>query len=203
MFKLPELPYALDALAPHISRETMEYHYTKHHQTYIDKLNSLTEGTEFENAPLDEVVKKSSGGVFNNGAQAWNHAFFWHCMSPDGGGEPDGALAKAVDEQFGSAGEMRKKFTETATTVFGSGWTWLVKNQDGSLDIAKSQGAADNPVSWDKGQTPLLGLDMWEHAYYIDRRNDKGAYLKAFFEVVNWDFVGQNLEGKSDILKGA
>ncbi|WP_374420783.1 superoxide dismutase [Chromobacterium sp.] len=189
--KLPELPYALDALAPHISKETLEFHYGKHHQTYITNLNNLIKGTEFENASLEEIVKKSSGGIFNNAAQVWNHTFYWLGFAPNTGEErkPSGALADAINAKWGSYDEFKKAFTQTAIGTFGSGWAWLVKNNDGSLDLVSTSNAA-TPLTTDK--KPLLTCDVWEHAYYIDYRNSRPNYLDSFWKLVNWDFVAKN-----------
>ncbi|KMN33480.1 MULTISPECIES: superoxide dismutase [Chromobacterium] len=189
--KLPELPYALDALAPHISKETLEFHYGKHHQTYITNLNNLIKGTEFENASLEEIVKKSSGGIFNNAAQVWNHTFYWLGFAPNAGEErkPSGALADAINAKWGSYDEFKKAFTQTAIGTFGSGWAWLVKNNDGSLDLVSTSNAA-TPLTTDK--KPLLTCDVWEHAYYIDYRNSRPNYLDSFWKLVNWDFVAKN-----------
>ncbi len=190
--QLPELPYAKDALQPHISAETLEYHYGKHHQTYVDNLNKLIPGTEFENLSLEDIVKKSSGGVFNNAAQVWNHTFYWNCLSPNGGGEPSGELAEAINKSFGSFAEFKEKFSQNAITTFGSGWGWLVKKPDGSLALASTSNAA-TPLTGE--DTPLLTCDVWEHAYYIDYRNARPKYLEAFWNLVNWDFVAKNLAG--------
>ncbi len=187
---LPELPYAKNALEPHISAETIEYHYGKHHQAYVNNLNNLVPGTEFENLPLEEIIMKSSGGVFNNAAQVWNHTFYWHCLSPNGGGEPTGALAEAINKAFGSFDEFKKKFTQTAITTFGSGWAWLVQNKDGTLAIVSTSNAA-TPMT--AGQKALLTCDVWEHAYYIDYRNARPSYVDHFWSLVNWDFVAKNL----------
>jgi Fe-Mn family superoxide dismutase len=187
--KLPELPYAIDALAPYISKETMEYHYGKHHQTYVTNLNNLIKGTEFENATLEEIVKKSSGGVFNNSAQVWNHTFYWFGMAPNAGGAPTGALADAINAKWGSFDEFKKAFNAVAAGTFGSGWAWLVKNTDGSLDLVSTSNAA-TPLTTDK--TPLLTCDVWEHAYYIDSRNSRPNYLESFWKLVNWDFAAKN-----------
>ncbi|MFZ5594420.1 MAG: superoxide dismutase [Fe] [Pseudomonadota bacterium] len=187
---LPELPYAKNALEPHISAETIEYHYGKHHQAYVNNLNNLIPGTEFENMTLEEIVMKSTGGIFNNAAQVWNHSFYWHCLSPNGGGEPDGALRSAIDKAFGSFEEFKKKFTQTAITTFGSGWAWLVQNKDGSLAIVSTSNAA-TPMT--AGQKALLTCDVWEHAYYIDYRNARPSYVDHFWNLVNWDFVAKNL----------
>jgi len=190
--ELPALPYEKNALEPHISAETLEYHYGKHHQTYVTNLNNLTAGGEFENASLEEIIAKSSGGLFNNAAQVWNHTFYWHCLSPNGGGEPSGAAADAINAAFGSFDEFKQKFSTSAATNFGAGWTWLVKNADGSVEIANTSNAGC-PLTG--GQTPLLTVDVWEHAYYIDYRNARPKYLEAFWSLVNWDFVNQNLAG--------
>ena len=188
-FELPALPYANDALAPHISAETIEYHYGKHHQTYVTNLNNLIPGTEFEGLSLEEIVKKSTGGIFNNAAQVWNHTFYWHSLSPNGGGEPTGALAEAIDKTFGSFEKFKEELTKTAVTTFGSGWAWLVKNADGSLALVSTSNAA-TPLT--TGQTPLLTVDVWEHAYYIDYRNLRPKYLEAFWALVNWEFANAN-----------
>ncbi len=190
--ELPPLPYQQDALEPTISRETIEYHYGKHHQTYVTNLNNLIAGTEFENATLEETVKKSSGGIFNNAAQVWNHSFYWNCLSPQGGGEPDGPLAEAIDAAFGSFEEFKKQFANSAATNFGSGWTWLVKNGEDRLTIVNTSNAA-NPMT--EGLTPLLTVDVWEHAYYIDYRNARPKYLEGIWNIVNWGFVADNFSG--------
>ncbi|MFC7049330.1 superoxide dismutase [Fe] [Emcibacter nanhaiensis] len=188
--ELPALPYDMNALEPHISKETLEYHYGKHHNTYVVKLNGLIEGTELAGKSLEEIVKASSGGVFNNAAQVWNHTFYWNGLSPNGGGAPTGALADAINAAFGSFEEFQAKFTDSAVNNFGSGWTWLVKKADGSLDIVNTSNAA-TPLT-DDSVTPLLTCDVWEHAYYIDYRNVRPDYLKAFWALVNWDFVAKN-----------
>jgi len=190
-FELPALPYAKNALAPHISEETLEYHYGKHHQTYVTNLNNLVPGTEFEGLSLEQIIQKSSGGVFNNAAQVWNHTFYWNCLSPNGGGEPTGGLANAIDRTFGSFEEFKEAFTKCAVTTFGSGWAWLVKNKDGSLALVSTSNAGC-PLT--EGQIPLMTCDVWEHAYYIDYRNARPAYLEAFWALVNWDFVSANFE---------
>jgi len=187
--KLPELPYALDALAPTISKETLEFHYGKHHQTYVTNLNNLIKGTEFENASLEEIVKKSSGGIFNNAAQVWNHTFYWNGMAPKAGGEPKGALADAINKQWGSFAKFKEEFTKTAVGTFGSGWAWLVKKADGSLGLVSTSNAATPLTTADK---PLLTCDVWEHAYYIDYRNARPKYVESFWGLVNWDFVAKN-----------
>lgn len=186
---LPQLPYALDALAPHISKETLEYHYGKHHQTYITNLNNLVKDGEFANATLEEIIKKSSGGIFNNAAQVWNHSFYWNCLSPQGGGEPTGALKTAIDAKFGSFEEFKKQFTATCVGTFGSGWGWLVKTPSGELDLVSTSNAATPLTSANKA---LLTCDVWEHAYYIDYRNSRPNYMAAFWNLVNWDFVSKN-----------
>ena len=186
---LPPLPYALDALAPHISRETLEFHYGKHHQAYATNLNNLIKGTEFENSPLDEIVKKSSGGIFNNAAQIWNHTFYWNSLSPKGGGQPTGALAAAMDAKWGSFDAFKEAFTKSAVGNFGSSWTWLVKKADGSLDIVNTSNAATPVTTTDK---PLITCDLWEHAYYIDYRNRRPDYMGAYWALVNWDFAAKN-----------
>ncbi|OIP08405.1 MAG: superoxide dismutase [Betaproteobacteria bacterium CG2_30_68_42] len=187
--KLPQLPYAMDALQPHISKETLEYHYGKHHQAYVTNLNNLIKGTEFENASLEDIVRKASGGLFNNAAQVWNHSFYWQCLSPTGGGEPKGALAEAIKHRFVTFDEFRKQFSATAVGTFGSGWGWLVKNADGSLDLLSTSNAQCPMTS---GKTALLTCDVWEHAYYIDYRNARPKYVEAFWNLVNWDFVARN-----------
>lgn len=186
---LPALPYPLDGLQPHISKETLEFHYGKHHQTYVTNLNNLIKGTEFESASLEEIVKKSSGGVFNNAAQIWNHTFYWNSLSPKGGGAPSGALAAAIDKKWGSFDAFKEAFTKSAVGNFGSSWTWLVKKTDGSLDIVNTSNAA-TPVT--TADTPLITCDLWEHAYYIDYRNHRPDYLGAFWSLVNWDFASKN-----------
>ncbi|NTS77010.1 superoxide dismutase [Fe] [Catenovulum sp. SM1970] len=190
-FELPALPYAMDALAPHISQETLEYHYGKHHQTYVTKLNGLVEGTDNANKSLEEIIKSSDGGLFNNAAQVWNHTFYWNCLSPNGGGEPTGAVADAINAAFGSFADFQAQLNDKAVNNFGSSWTWLVKNADGSLAIVNTSNAA-TPIT-EEGVTPLLTVDLWEHAYYIDYRNARPNYLNAFWALVNWDFVAENL----------
>jgi superoxide dismutase, Fe-Mn family len=187
---LPELPYPRDALEPHISAETLEYHHGKHHASYVEKLNKLIPGTEFETASLEEIIRKASDGIFNNAAQVWNHTFYWNCLSPEGGGEPEGALADGIDQAFGSFAAFRDRFSDSAATNFGSGWTWLVKNPDGTLAIVNT-GNAGNPMT--DGRQALLTCDVWEHAYYIDYRNARAKYIAAYWNLVNWDFVAQNL----------
>ncbi len=186
---LPELPYAMDALAPTISKETLEFHYGKHHQTYVTNLNNLIKGTEFESMSLEDIIMKSSGGLFNNAAQIWNHTFYWNCLSPNGGGEPSGELAAAINAKFGSFASFKEEFSKCAITTFGSGWGWLVKNSDGSIELASTSNAG-TPMT--NGQTALMTCDVWEHAYYIDFRNARPKYLEAFWGLVNWDFVAAN-----------
>jgi len=188
--ELPKLPYERDALAPHISSETLDFHYGKHHATYVTNLNKLIAGSEFESASLEDIIKKASGGIFNNAAQVWNHTFYWNCLSPNGGGDPKGALAKAIDGAFGNIGDFKAKFSASAAGNFGSGWTWLVKNAKGGVEIVNTSNAG-NPMT-DK-LTPLMTCDVWEHAYYIDYRNARPKYLEAFWNLVNWDFVASNL----------
>lgn len=189
-FTLPKLPYEKNALEPHISAETLEYHYGKHHQTYVDKLNALTEGSAMAQKSLEEVVRTSEGGIFNNAAQVWNHSFYWNCLAPHAGGDPSGKIAEAINSSFGSFASFKTKFTEMATTNFGSGWTWLAKRVDGSLDIVNTSNAA-TPLT-DPSLTPLLTVDVWEHAYYVDYRNARPRYLEAFWQLVNWEFVESN-----------
>jgi Fe-Mn family superoxide dismutase len=188
--KLPELPYAADALAPHISKETFEYHHGKHHQAYVTNLNNLIKGTEFENASLEDIIRKSQGGVFNNAAQVWNHTFFWHCMKPNGGGQPSGALADAIKAKWGSFDAFKEAFAKSAVGNFGSGWTWLVKKADGSVDIVNTSNAGTPLTGADK---PLLTVDVWEHAYYIDYRNARPKFVETFLsQLANWDFAAKN-----------
>ena len=187
---LPALPYAIDALMPHMSRETFEYHHGKHHQAYVTNLNNLIKGTEFENAALENIIRKSSGGIFNNAAQVWNHTFFWNCMKPNGGSAPSGALAAAINKRWGSLDDFKKAFQTSAVGNFGSGWTWLVKKPDGSLDIINTGNAATPLTGADR---PLLCVDVWEHAYYIDYRNLRAKYVETFLaSLVNWDFAAKN-----------
>jgi len=189
-FELPALPYAIDALAPHISKETLEFHHGKHHATYVTKLNAAIPGTEFEGKSLEDIIKTASGPVFNNAAQIWNHTFYWNCLSPNGGGEPTGSLAEAINSTFGSFAEFQAKFNDKSVNNFGSSWTWLVKNSDGSLEIVNTSNAG-TPMT--NGQTALLTVDLWEHAYYIDFRNARPTYLQAFWNLVNWEFVAANI----------
>jgi len=188
--ELPALPYARDALAPHISAETIDFHYGKHHQTYVTNLNNLIAGTEFADADLESIVRKSQGGLFNNAAQVWNHTFYWNCLSPTGGGAPGGKLGEAIDKAFGSFAAFKDEFTKTAIGTFGSGWAWLVQRPDGSLAIVSTSNAATPLTGPD---TALLTCDVWEHAYYVDYRNARAKYVEAFWNLVNWDFVAGRL----------
>jgi Fe-Mn family superoxide dismutase len=187
---LPPLPYAKDALQPHISAETLEYHYGKHHATYVTNLNNLIKGTEFENMSLEEIVKKSSGGIFNNSAQVWNHTFFWNCMAPNAGGAPSGAVADAINAKWGSFDKFKEEFSKSALGNFGSGWTWLVQKADGGVDIVNTSNA-QTPLSTD--DKALLTCDDWEHAYYIVYRNARAKFVEAFWNLVNWEFLNKNL----------
>jgi len=189
-FELPALPYAKDALAPHISAETLEFHHGKHHNAYVVKLNQLVEGTAFADKSLEEIIKTSEGPIFNNAAQIWNHTFYWHCLSPNGGGEPTGALAEAINAKWGSFAAFQTAFNDKAVNNFGSSWTWLVKKADGSLDIVNTSNAG-TPLT-DSSVTALLTVDLWEHAYYIDFRNARPTYLNAFWALVNWEFAAAN-----------
>jgi len=191
--KLPELPYNMDALQPYISAETLEYHYGKHHATYVSKLNSLIPDTEFESASLEEIIKNASGAIFNNAAQVWNHNFYWNCLTPGGGGEPGGEIIKGINATFGSFKNFKERFSDSAVNNFGSGWTWLVKNQKGELEIVNTSNAG-NPMT--DNRQPLLTCDVWEHAYYIDYRNVRPKYVEAFWNLVNWDFVALIWENK-------
>lgn len=186
---LPALPYALDALAPTISKETLEFHYGKHHQTYVTNLNNLIPGTEFENASLEDIVKKSSGGIFNNAAQIWNHTFYWNSLTPNSSGKPSGALADAINAKWGSFDKFKEEFTKAGLGNFGSGWTWLVKKADGTVDIVNTSNAATPLTTAD---TALLTIDVWEHAYYIDYRNARAKYVENFWGIVNWEFAQNN-----------
>ncbi len=190
--ELPPLPYAQNALEPHISAETIEFHYGKHHMTYVTNLNKLVEGTEHANKSLEDIIKSSSGGLFNNAAQVWNHTFYWNCLSPKGGGEPGGPLGAAIKKAFGSFADFKDKFSASAVTNFGSGWTWLVKNAGGDLQIVNTSNAGC-PLT--DGLTPVLTVDVWEHAYYIDYRNARPKYLEAFWKLVNWDYAARRLAG--------
>ena len=193
-FTLPALPFEMDALSPHISQETLEYHYGKHHQAYVNKLNQLIAGSAWESASLEDIISQTAGqsehsGLFNNAAQTWNHTFYWHGLSPNGGGQASGELAAAIEQNFGSFEQFKQQFSNTAATCFGSGWAWLSKTSDGRLHITSTSNA-DNPLVHQ--QTPLLTCDVWEHAYYIDYRNARPRYIEAFWELVNWSFVAEN-----------
>ena len=185
-FELPALPYAMDALEPHLSKETLEFHYGKHHAAYVNNLNKLVPGSRFEHASLETIVKEAEGGIFNNGAQVWNHSFYWNCLSPEGGGEPEGKIKEAIDREFGSFEQFKEQFTQAAATLFGSGWAWLVCDRAGKLSIVQESNAG-NPLR--KGLTPLITCDVWEHAYYIDKRNKRPDYIASFWKVVNWKAV--------------
>lgn len=192
-FQLPELPYSLNALEPYISQETLEYHHGKHHRAYVTKLNELIPNTEYASLSLENIIRKAPPGpIFNNAAQVWNHTFYWHCMKPKGGGNPSGDLAKAIEQYFGSIQQFQDKMTEAGLTQFGSGWAWLVKTEAGKLEVVKTSNA-ENPMTQNK--IPLLTCDVWEHAYYIDTRNDRGKYINHFWQVVNWDYVAKNFAG--------
>ena len=186
-FELPKLPYNLDALAPVITKQTLEFHYGKHHQAYVNNLNTLVQGTEFEGSSLEDIITKSDGGIFNNAAQIWNHTFYFTSFSPDGGGEPSGLLLDAVNASFGSFDNMKEQFSKAAATLFGSGWAWLVKKNNGALEIIQ-EGNAGNPLT--QGLTPILTCDVWEHAYYIDYQNRRPDYIKSFWDIIDWKVVG-------------
>jgi superoxide dismutase, Fe-Mn family len=188
--ELPKLPFAMDSLEPYISKRTLEFHYGKHHQAYVTNLNKLIAGTEFENAPLDDIVRKATGGVFNNGAQVWNHTFYWNCMKPKGGGEPTGKVLDAILKNFGSFAEFKEKFSNAATTLFGSGWAWLSVKPDGSLEITQESNAG-NPLR--TGLKPVLTIDVWEHAYYLDKQNARPNYIADFWNLVDWEAVAGRL----------
>jgi Fe-Mn family superoxide dismutase len=187
-FELPKLPYAADALQPHISKQTIDFHYGKHHQAYVNNLNNLIPGTRFENATLEQMIREADGGIFNNAAQVWNHTFYFESFSPTGPREPNGALATAINETFGSFAAFREQFTKSALTLFGSGWAWLVKNRDGKLEIVQESNAG-NPLK--NGHSPLLTCDVWEHAYYLDYQNKRPDYLLAYWNVLDWDVIGK------------
>jgi superoxide dismutase, Fe-Mn family len=189
--ELPPLPYDRTALEPHMSGETLDFHHGKHHKTYVDNLNKMIEGTEFEAMPLVEIIRKSQGGMFNNSAQVWNHTFFWNCMSPNGGGEPTGKLLEGINQAFGDVAKFKEEFTKVALATFGSGWAWLVQRPDGSLALVSTSNA-NTPLTGE--DTPLLTCDVWEHAYYIDYRNARAKFVEAFWNVVNWDFVASNMK---------
>lgn len=188
--KLPELPYSNDALAPHISPETIEYHYGKHHNAYVTKLNDGIKGTEFENMSLEDIIMKSKGGLFNNAAQVWNHTFYWNCLAPNAGGNPTGAVADAINAKWGSFDKFKTEFSAQAAGNFGSGWTWLVKDSSGNLEILNTD---DADTAMKHGKTAILTIDVWEHAYYVDYRNARPSYIEAFWKLVNWDFANKNL----------
>lgn len=189
-FQLPELPFAKDALAPHISEETFEYHHGKHHQAYVNNLNKLIDGSPYAEMELEDIIKKADGGIFNNAAQTWNHTFFWNCLSPGGGGAPSGAIADAINKSFGSFESFKEKYSTAAATLFGNGWAWLVKNDDGGLEIMQLSNAG-NPMTL--GKKPILTIDVWEHAYYIDYRNARPKFVEHFWDIVNWEHATKNL----------
>ncbi len=188
--QLPELPWSNDALAPHISPETIEYHYGKHHNAYVTKLNAAIEGTEYAEMSLEDIIKKADGGLFNNAAQVYNHTFYWNCLAPNAGGAPNGAISDAITSKWGSFDKFKEEFSASAAGNFGSGWTWLVKNSSGDLEIVNTDDAGC-PLT--AGQTPVLTIDVWEHAYYVDYRNARPKYIEAFWNLVNWDFANKNL----------
>ena len=190
-FTLPELPYSKEALAPHMSQETLEYHHGKHHNAYVNNLNNLIKGTKYENMSLEEIIMSSEGPIFNNSAQVWNHTFFWSCLSPKGGGEANGKALEAINKEWGSFEKFKEEFTKSATSNFGAGWTWLVKNKDGKLAIVNTSNA-HTPIT--TGATALLTVDVWEHAYYIDYRNERPKFINGFWALANWDFVNANLK---------
>ena len=189
-YELPVLPYEMNALEPFISKETLEYHYGKHHAGYVKNLNGLVPGSEFENSGLEEIIKRADGGIFNNGAQVWNHTFYWNCMSPDGGGEPTGSLLNALKSDFGSFVTFKEQFSKAAATLFGSGWAWLVKTPAGKLEIVQESNAG-NPLR--NGLKPIMTCDVWEHAYYIDKRNMRPAYIEDFWKVIDWNAIANRL----------
>ena len=190
-FELPKLPYEKNALQPHISAETLEFHYGKHHKAYVDKLNELAKGTKFETMTLEEVIKNSEGAMFNQAAQIWNHTFYWHCLSPNGGGEPTGKVAEKIKATFGSFEKFKEQFTATCVGTFGSGWGWLAQDSAGNLKLVSTSNAQ---LPMTQGLTALLTCDVWEHAYYIDYRNARPKYVEAFWNLVNWDFVAKNMK---------
>ncbi len=191
-FQLPKLPYAKNALEPFISEKTIEFHYGKHHQTYVDKVNNLIAGTEFENASLEDIIRKAAGGIFNNGAQVWNHTFYFSQFNPDGCKEPKDELKAAIETKFGSFDAFKEEFTQAAVTLFGSGWAWLVKNEKGELEIVQTSNAG-NPLR--DGKTPLLTCDVWEHAYYLDKQNARPKYVEDFWKIVDWKIIAERLSG--------
>jgi len=188
--QLPDLPFAADALEPHVSAETLSFHHGKHHRTYVTKLNELIAGTEHEELPLEEIIRRSSGGIFNNAAQTWNHSFYWNCLSPTGGGAPKGKIAEAINARWGTSDKFKDELTQSAATNFGSGWTWLVMNEQQKLEIVNTANAG-NPLTDNK--TPILTIDVWEHAYYIDYRNARPQYIGAYWNLVNWEFANRNM----------
>jgi superoxide dismutase, Fe-Mn family len=190
-FELPNLPYSYDALQPYISKETLEFHHDKHHAAYVNKLNELTKGKPEEHQSLEQIIKSSSGVLFNQAGQHWNHSFYWKCMAPKAGGEPRGAVADAIKKSFGDFGSFQKQFSELAAGHFGSGWAWLIQDKEGQLKVVGTHDA-DTPIKHD--QHALLTCDVWEHAYYIDYRNARAKYIEAFWNTVNWSFVEQNLK---------
>ncbi len=188
--QLADLPYASDALEPHISAETLSFHHGKHHRSYVDKLNDLIAGTEYQDLPLEEIIAESSGAIFNNAAQAWNHSFYWSCLSPDGGAAPTGKIAEAIEARWGAFEKFKEELTQSAVTNFGSGWTWLVRNDDGELEIVNTSNAGNPATAFN---APILTIDVWEHAYYIDYRNARPKYIEAFWNLVSWRFLEENL----------
>jgi superoxide dismutase, Fe-Mn family len=190
IIELPKLPYEMNALEPVISKQTIEFHYGKHHQAYVNNLNKLIPGTPFENASLDEMIMKASGGIFNNAAQIWNHTFYWNSFKEHGGAQPDGKLAEAINTAFGSFDQFKEKFSTAAATLFGSGWAWLVKTPEGKLEIIQESNAG-NPIK--NGHIPLLTCDVWEHAYYLDYQNRRPDYIAAFWNLINWEIVAKRL----------
>jgi Fe-Mn family superoxide dismutase len=189
--ELPPLPYDRAALEPHMSAETLDFHYGKHHKTYVDNANKMIEGTEFADMPLVDIIRRSQGALFNNVAQVWNHTFFWNCMKPNGGGEPTGKLADAINLAFGDFATFKEEFAKTCIGTFGSGWGWLVQRPDGSLALVSTSNA-NTPIAGE--DTPLLTCDVWEHAYYIDYRHARPKFVEAFWNLVNWDFVASNMK---------
>lgn len=190
-FTLPELPYAKNALSPHMSEETLNYHYGKHHNAYVTNLNNLIKDTKFEKMLLEEIILSSEGGIFNNAAQIWNHTFFWHSLSPNGGGAPTGKIQELINKEWGSFDAFKEAFTKSAITNFGAGWTWLAQDKNGKLQIVNTSNA-QTPIT--NGLNPLLTVDIWEHAYYIDYRNERPKFINAFWSLVNWDFANKNLK---------
>jgi len=187
-YELPKLPFKLNALEPYISKKTLEFHYGKHHQAYVNNLNRLTQGTKFENKTLEDIIKEAEGGIYNNGAQVWNHTFYFESFSSEGGGEPAGELMEAINKSFGSFSEFKEKFTNAAATLFGSGWVWLIKDNNGKLDVIQESNAG-NPIR--NGLKPILTCDVWEHAYYLDYQNKRPDYIEAFWNLINWDIIGK------------